>query len=147
MKSNISEKVLLGRSVLVTEKSLRVFNIESLKEVNLSNNALYVHKRIKLKNVIYTSTLYTLPEKTIDYFLGLDNGMIGKAKFYFESNGKTYVLIEEFDIVEDIDHISKVQPTSRNILAKIDKIQQKYIYLKVGIKQFISLPPNPYEKE
>lgn len=147
-KSNDGENVsLLGRSVLVTEKSLRAFSIESLKEVNLSNKALYVHKRIKLNNVIYTSTLYTLPKKSIDYFIGLESGMIGKAKYYFKSNGNTYVLMEEFDTVDDIGHISTVQPTFRNILAKIDSIHQKYIYLKVGLKQFITLPPNPYEME
>lgn len=146
-KSNDSGKVLLGRSVKVTEKSLNVFNIESLKGVNLSNMALYVHKRIKLDNVIYTSTLYTLPKKSIDYFIGLENGMIGKAKFYLESNDQTFVVIEEFDIIEQIDHFSRVQPVSRNIMAQVDKIQQKYIFLKVGIKQFITSAPNPYEKE
>lgn len=146
-ESDVSENKLLGRSNLVTEKSMRVFNIESLKEVNLSNMALHVHKRIKLENVIYTSTSYTLPKKSVDYFVGLENGMNGKAKFYFESNGETYAVIEEFDIVDYIDHLWKVQPTSRNILAKIDKIKQKYIYLKVGINQYITSPPNPYEKE
>lgn len=146
-KSNDSENVLLGRSIMVTEKSLNVFNIESLKEVNISKTALYVHKRIKLKNVIYTSTLYTLPKKSIDYFIGLENGMIGKAKFYFQSNDKTFVVIEEFDIIEQIDHFSKVQSASRNIMAQVDKIEQKYIFLKVGMKQFITSAPNPYEME
>lgn len=144
-KSNDSKNGLLGRSVLVTEKSLNVFNIESLKEVNLSNRALHVYKRIKLENVIYTSMLYTLPKKSIDYFIGLENGMIGKAKFYFESNDK--VVIEEFEIIEQIDHFSRVHPVSRHIMAQVDKIQQKYIFLKVGIKQFITSAPNPYEKE
>lgn len=147
VESNASEKVLLGRSVSVTEKSLRAFNVESSKEVNLSNMALNVHKRIKLQNTIYTSMIYTLPKKSIDYFLGLNNGKIGKARFYFESNGVTYVLIEEFDVLEDIGHISTVQSKFRNILASIDKIERKYIFLKVGMKQFITSPPNPYEKE
>lgn len=147
VKSSDDENIFLGRSVLVTEKSLRAFSIERLKEVNLSHKELYVHKRIKLKNVVYTSTLYTLPKKSADYFVGLTNGIVGKAKFYFESNGDKYVLIEEFDMLDDIGHITAVQPASRNVLAKIDKIQQKYIYLKVGIKQFITSPPNQYEKE
>lgn len=73
--------------------------------------------------------------------------MIGKAKFYFESNGKTFVVMEEFDITDQIDHFSRVQPASRNIMAQVDRIQQKYIFLKVGIKQFITSAPNPYEKE
>lgn len=146
-KSKGSEKVLLGRSVVVNEKSLKVFNIESFKEVDLSNTDLCVHKRIKLENTIYTSTLYTLPKKSIDYFIGLENSLIGKAKFYFESNGNTFVVIEEFDIIDQIDHFTRVQPASRYIMAQVDKIQQKYIFLKVGIKQFITSAPNPYKRE
>lgn len=144
-----NERVLLGRSVEITEQSLRVFNIETLKEVDLSNTALHVHKRINLKNVVYTSKLYTLPKKSVDYFIGLENGMIGKAKFYFETNDEIFVLMEEFEVVEEIDHISKVRSASppRIILARVNQIQQKYIYLKVGITQFITSPPNPYEKE
>lgn len=147
VQSNEVEMVLLGRSVMVTEKSLIVFNIESLREVNLSNKALHVHKRIKFKNVIYTSTLYTLPKKSIDYFIGLNNGIIGKANFYFKSNDKTFVVIEEFEVIEEVDHFLRVQPVSRNIMAQVHEIQGKYIFLKVGIKQFITSDPNPYEKE
>lgn len=54
-KSKTTQLTLLGRSVKVTEKSLRVFNIETLKEVDFSNKQLDVHKRINLKNIIFTS--------------------------------------------------------------------------------------------
>ncbi len=146
-KSKMSDRILLGRSVKVAEKSLHVFNIETLKEVDLSNKELYVHKRINLKNVIYTSTSYTLPKKSIDYFVGLQNDMIGKAKFYFESKDKIYVVIEEFEITDYIDHILRVQPTRRNILAPANEIEQKYLYMKIGLLQYICSVPNPYEKE
>lgn len=147
VKSNHREKILLGRSVKLVEKSLRLVNVESLKGVDLSNIELSVHKRIKLRNKIYTSTSYTLPKKSADYFIGLENGMIGKAKFYFESNDKMFVVMEEFEMVDTIDHISRIEATRRNILAQINMIQEKYVYLKVGMKQFIALAPNPYENE
>lgn len=136
-KSIVRDRILLGRSVKFIEKSLRVFNIERLKEVDLSNKQLYVHKRINLKNVIFTSTSYTLPKKSVDYFIGLQNDMIGKVKFYFESNSKIYVVLEEFEIVDYIDHILKVEPTRRNILTPANEIEQKYLYMKVGFHQYI----------
>lgn len=73
--------------------------------------------------------------------------MIGKSKFYFESNGTIYVVLEEFEVVDYVDHIIRVEPTRRNILAPINEIEQKYMYVKVGMHQYICSVPNPYEKE
>lgn len=146
-KSNVSEQVILGKSVKITEKSLLVFNIESLRETNLSNKTLNVHKRYNLKHIIYTSKLYTRPKKSVDFFIGLRNDMLGMAKFYFESNDKKYVVLEEFEITDYIHNISKVQSTGRKILAPIDEIEKKFIYMKVGLSHYITSAPNPYEGE
>lgn len=58
-----NEKILFGRSTKIIEKSLRVFNMETLKKVDLSNKELSVHKRIKLNTIMYTGTMCTLQEK------------------------------------------------------------------------------------
>lgn len=145
LKAN--EKVLLGKSVKVVESSLRVFHSDDLQEIDLSNKELYVHKRINLKHTIYTSTLYTLPQKSVDYFIELNNDIIGKAKFYFESDGKVHMVLEEYEVYGNIDHIMQVRPTHRNIVAAVDKIRQKYIYMNVGLNEYIVSVPNPYEKE
>lgn len=146
-KPLINEKILLGRKVPLIDESLRVFDVGTLEEVDLSNHSLFIHKRIKLENVVYTSTSYTLPKKSVDYFIGLHNGLIGKAKFYLEYAGKTCVVLEEFKIIDSIDHIWKVEPTRRNLLASITDIKQKYLYMNVGPHQYITLVPNPYERE
>lgn len=146
-KQAITEKVFLGRCVTIVNESMRVFDIGNFKEVDLSNRVLSVHKRIKLLNVIYTSTSYTVPKKSVDYFIGLQDEMIGKAMFYYESDGQNYVVLEEFEIIERFDHIFKVASTKRNILASINDIKQKYIYMAVGLHQYISSVPNSYEKE
>ncbi|KAG4069589.1 hypothetical protein HA402_005127 [Bradysia odoriphaga] len=62
-KPKTTKKVLLGKSVKLVDPSLRVFNIENLKEIDLSNIELYVHKRINLNDTIFTSTSYTSTEK------------------------------------------------------------------------------------
>ncbi len=104
-----SDKILLGRSVKIVDKTLRVFNIETMKEVDFSDKVLLVHKRIKLQNVTYTSTMYTLPKKSVDFFIGLASDIIGTAKFYFESNGKNYTVVEEFEEIGQIYHLSEVR--------------------------------------
>lgn len=75
--------------------------------------------------------------KTVDYFIGFQDGTIGKAKFYFESNKKIHVIMEEFTVVDYIDHIMKVQPTNRNILAPVTENKQKFLFMKVGLHQYI----------
>lgn len=138
---------MLGIGTNIVEKSLRVFNTETLKDLDLSNKDLCVHKRIKLGKVTYTSLLYTKPKKSIDYFIGLKNDLVGMAKFYLKLDNKIYVVMEGFETVDFINHISKVQRTNKNILAPIDDIEMKYIYMKVGLHHYVTSPPNPYEKE
>lgn len=146
-KSVSTEKVLLGKCETIVEKSLRVLNIDTLKEVDLSNKDLCVHRRIQLDQTIYTSRFYIRPNKSIDYFIGLKNDLMGMAKFYIILDGKIYVVLEEYDVVDSIHHILKVQPGNQNILAPIEDIQMKYIYMKVGFYQYVTCSPNPFEKE
>ncbi|KAG4071204.1 hypothetical protein HA402_001194 [Bradysia odoriphaga] len=138
---------LLGKGEVIVEKSMRVLNIETSKELDLSNRDLCAYKRIKLGKVTYTSLLYTKPKKSIDYFVGLTNDMIGMVKFYIELDCKIYVVMDAFEIVDIIHHISKVQPTNQKIMAPIVNIKMKYIYMKVGLSQYITSPPNPFENE
>lgn len=88
-KADLNSKVLLGKSFNIVETETHVSN------VNLS-----VHKRIRLKNIVYTSVMYTRPKRSIDYFIGLDSGHFGTAKYYFEANGQIYVMMNQFKMVE-----------------------------------------------
>jgi hypothetical protein len=121
--------------------------MDSSEIVDFSNINLWVYKRIKIDKIIYTSLLYTRPRKSIDYFIGLKNGIVGMAKFYFEHKEEIYVMVDEFEIFGNIYHISKVLKTKRIIMAPISEIEKKHIFMKVGINEFIVLPPNPYENE
>lgn len=146
-KPESKNRVLLGREREVRETASHVFSVSSLEILNFSNINLFVHLRIRLKNVVYTSVMYTRPKRSIDYFIGLDTGCIGTAKYYFEANGRIYVMINEFTVVDNIYHILKVKPTNRLIVASVDEICKKYLYMKVGLSSFIVTPPNSYEKE
>lgn len=140
-------KILLGSKKKVVEKLLRVFNIESFKTLNFSNISLSVHLRVRLGKTIYTSLLYTRQKRSINYFIGLKDGTFGMAKFYLEFEDKVYVVIKEFESIGNINHISKVETTSRIIMAPINDIVVKYLYMKIGLYQYIVSEPNSYEIE
>lgn len=140
-------KVLLGKSVTVVEELSRVFNFKSLEILDFSNIELNVFKRIRLRNSIYTSLLYTRPKRSIDYFIGLVNGTIGTAKYYFDCNETTYVMLSEYRVIANIYHISKVKEIGRVVMAPINEIEKKYIFMTVGSNVYVVCPPNPYEME
>lgn len=138
--------MLLGKAVNFNERALRIFDTLSLDIVKLEN-ILRVHKRIKLKGIIYTSVLYTRPKKSIDYFIGLQDGTVGNAKYYFSHGDTICVMLQAFDIIDEIDHIYKVLKTTRLIIAPVAEIEKKYLYMNVALNNYIVCRPNPYENE
>lgn len=137
----------LGKSIAIVETNLVIFHVDTLKSLNLSNVPLQVYKRIKMGKTIYTSLLYTRPKRSIDYCIELNDGKFGMAKFYFEHEEKKYVVIEEYDAVDYIYHITKVQKTKTMIMAPIECISQKLIFMQVGLYKYVVAPPNPFENE
>ncbi|XP_037048620.1 uncharacterized protein LOC119083069 [Bradysia coprophila] len=142
-----NQKILLGKPVNVKELSRHVFDISSLEILPFSNVSLSVHKRIRYAKLIYTSTMYTRPKRSVDYFIGLKSGEIGTAKYYFTYNERICVMLEEYEIIESISHIDKVLSTKRMILASVDEIDKKYIFMTVGLNKYIVCRPNPFENE
>lgn len=122
-------------------------NTGSLEILNFSNKTLSVHKRIKYQKIIFTSKLYTRPKRSIDYFIGLKSGIVGTAKYYFYHKEEICVMMQEFEIIDSIDHIDKVLTTKRLIIAPIDEIDKKYLLMIVGLNYYITCRPNPYENE
>lgn len=107
---------------------------------------LKVFKRMKMNSIVYTSSLYTRPKKSIDFFIGYCKSKIGIAKYYFEFEGKIFAMVNEYKIVEKFDHILCVQSTKRLIVCKVESINVKYLYMTVN-KEYIVLAPNRYEIE
>lgn len=147
--ANASQIILLDKAVNFNESSLHIVDSLSMEDSEDSSfdNELSVHKRIKFKNVIYTSKLYTRPKRSVDYFIGLSNGRIGKAKYYFNYKNEKCVMLDEYEIIENIDHVSKVLKFNRLLIARINEIEKKYIFMNVGLNNYIVSRPNPYENE
>lgn len=141
------DQILLGKPVNVEESSRHVFDMSFFEMLRFDNVTLSVHKRIKHDKQTYTSTLYTRPKRSIDYFIGMKCGIIGTAKYYFSYNDRICIMLEEYIIVESINHIHKVISTKRMILANFDEIEKKYIFMNVGLNKYIVCHPNPYENK
>lgn len=145
--TNMDGKMLLGKGVSIEVTASHILDVSSLEILDFVNMPLNVHKRIKLRKIIYTSQLYTRPKRSIDYFIELKNGTVGMAKYYFSYQENLCVMMTEFEIVDSVDHIHKVIKTNRLIIAPIDEIKKKYLYLSVGLNNYIVCRPNPYENE
>lgn len=140
-------KILLGKVVIIKESATSVFDYSSMDIVNLANVSLSVYTRVKYKQIIYTSRMYTRPKRSIDYFIGLKNGVMGTAKYYFTYMDKVCVMLLEYEAIDTVNHINKVLPKNRLILASIDEIEKKYLFMKVGFDFYVTCRPNPYENE
>lgn len=147
VEANVNgETILLGKAVSVSENAGHVFDTLSMEILHF-DQALSVHKRIKFNKTIYTSVLYTRPKRSIDYVIGLNDGTIGKAKYYFEYKNEKCVMLEEYEIIEEIYHIQKVLNKKRLVIARIEEIEKKFIFMSVGLNNYITTRPNPYENE
>lgn len=147
MDTDKDGKILLGKGINFEESASHVFDISLLEVISFVNKPLCVYKRIKFNKIIYTSRIYTRPKRSIDYFIGLKNGTVGTAKYYFSYKEKMCVMLEEFEIIDNIDHIHKVLTTNRLLIAPIDEIEKKYLLMNVGLNSYIVCRPNPYENE
>lgn len=56
-------------------------------------------------------------------------------------------MMTEFEIIDNIGHILKVQTKNRIVMAPIAEIEKKYLFMDVGLFHYIVCPPNKYEKE
>ncbi|XP_037052026.1 uncharacterized protein LOC119085686 [Bradysia coprophila] len=137
----------LGKSITIAEHGLFALNVVNLQRLNLSNVPLEVYKRCQLGKSIFTSILYTRPKRSVDYFVKLFGGQIGAVKFYWKMGEENFVFVEEYEVIDNIYHIEKVQSTKKVIMAPIEFITEKKIFMQVGLYKYVVSPPNHYENE
>lgn len=148
---NYDEIIFLGQPKAITEEYLQFKSVADNKTYEFHNIQINAYKRMKIKSKIYTSLMYVLPKTTIDYFVGLQNGILGQIKYYLYMDGNKFALIQQFTKVAEVNHILAVQPNNVNLLVKVEAIQKKYIYFQFetvlfkSTVHFIVEPPNDFE--
>lgn len=90
---------------------------------------------------------FTRPKKTIDYFVKLKNGIMGKIKFYVRHAGDKYFILEEFEQVEHLNHISEIESNQIVSVHHVSEIHRKMIYMNFKNKHFVTCRPNEFESD
>lgn len=96
---------------------------------------------------MYASISYTRSVKTIDYFVELQSQLIGKIKFYVKQGENIYFILEEFQLLENLNHISKIIPKQTNSVHTVNEIVRKLIYINFNEVHFITVRPNRFESD
>lgn len=122
-------------------------DIQTLRTHNISFDRSNVKVFCVLKKnlEIYTSICYNRSKKTIDYFVVLKTKLIGKIKFYIKYGKKIYFIIEEFEFVRHLHHITKIKPKQIDSIHVTDEIEKKLMYINFGDRHFITDRPNHFE--
>lgn len=105
--------------------------------------SIQIWKRIKIKGTTYTSTSAVVT-KSIDYFVQMLNGHIGKIQFFFGDERKPNVLLQEFEIIDQNFHWTEVEEIDSYKIYNYDQIHEKLLYFKAGSIQYITKEPNSY---
>jgi hypothetical protein len=132
-----------GKRIVIDEKHKQVVN-----DVFIGDR-LHIYTSIEKKSKKLTSTSYKLTN-SIDYFLLFDDNSVGKALYYFQHEGKIYVLFELYLSISNCSHLIKIQTSNSFKIKFVNAIKHKLLYIsyKLGIhsiKEYVTFPPNYYE--
>lgn len=106
---------------------------------------LKVHNDIILRGSKFTSKM-SREISTIDYFVQLKSGTVGSVCYYFSFDSILYACIDVYEIVEKFDHFIQIMPGKQKKLLKIIDFDSKLLYLKYGLREFVTRLANKYEK-
>lgn len=127
-----------GKKVIKLPTNTDIFVREKITE-----NKITIFKNIVFRGVKYTSLLHR-DISTVDYFLKIME-LIGTVKYYTIVNYNLYALIDVYKVLYKYDHFLEICRAEEEKLVKFQNID-KGIHLKFGHREFITFPPNNYEK-
>lgn len=134
------------------------FSINGKKtiKINLKDRAMFLDK-VQQQNFITIyktvvvcgikfSSLECKDISTIDFFVRLKNGLFGTVIYYTIFDNIIYAYINLYETVDTFDHFDEVKLTADKIVVKVNDFDRKLIYLKFGIREFVTVLANRYEK-
>lgn len=84
--------------------------------------------------------------QTIDYFVETEDKLIGAVNFYIISDGDLYAFLNLYENVYTQDQFLEIEATNTQKVIHVSNISKKLLYLKFGIKKYVTTIPNKYEK-
>lgn len=152
----ITEKYILSRQI---EQNARTLSDEPrIKLLGKSTDLfidgqkfLGVFKRIEINRTIYTSTTYTKPKNSVDYFVRLKNNDIGAIRFFSKHanviNLSYYKYKEVMNINCEDNQFLEIERTSIIRGTHVDEISHKLVHIVINSKNFVTHFPNSFEKD
>lgn len=115
------------------------------KGIELDVNKLIIYKKVILRGIEYTS-LRSKEISTIDYFVQLKcDDQFGAVEYFTVFYFELYALIKTYETIDEQVHFFQISCTGHEMLVKIIDCK-KVIYMKFGLREFVTLAPNNFEK-
>lgn len=108
-------------------------------------DSVTIYKKVIVRGIKYTS-LKMNDLSTIDYFVKLKDDRIGAVKYYSILNQKLHALINFYEVANTCGNFFQINRSGNQELIKMNDISEKMIYMKFGLREFVTVPPNNYEK-
>lgn len=108
-------------------------------------NSIQIWRRMSLKNHIYTSIKAT-ETKSIDYFVELKNGKMGKIWFFVQKQSVPHFLLHIYENNFRNHHWIEVKDKNYFEMYPCTYIEEKLLYFKVGSIEYVTREPNTYGK-
>lgn len=143
--ANVPEYSLGGKAVIkISPNELKIFEESKIRAE--SSNFLTVYKSVVIRGVKYTS-LQSKEISTIDYFVRLKDDKIGAVKYYTIIDFTLYAIINTYQVIDMFEHIFQIeQIVGQQQIVKISNIKEKFLYMKFGLREFVTIIANRYEK-
>lgn len=163
--AQLTSRYMIDRSIKrkLHQKGSKTFPYLSVeKTINLNtseaailneNNILFENNKVQAYCVYsrhdqrYTSMSYTAAKKTIDYFVELKHGILGKVKYYFERDNVYYMVLEQYESLNQVNHLCEVATKNIHLVCLAEDIEKKFIYIHFLNKHFITERPNAFESD
>lgn len=108
--------------------------------------------RFRFNQMVFTSTNYRKAEKTIDYFVQLNDQTFAKIIFYFKCHNcfrrsEELAVIESFGLCRMVDHMYVLEKTNIKKVISVTSIKEKFIYFNIDQNHYATKVPNYFEKD
>lgn len=102
-------------------------------------------KSVEVHGQRFTS-IHSREVATVDYILKTKDNTICSVKYFFAYRDTLYAMIEPFEIVGTSDHLKEVELTGAVEAIPFSQIEEKLVFMKIGIRKIVAQIPNNYEK-
>lgn len=135
-------QLMRGKFVEVPKAVAEELNNQNIKST--VDNKFFAGDAVNYKKIHYKSSK-SKETKSVDCFMEMANGQIGRAYIYIEFEKKIYIVFEQYEVMETLFHLKKVRPNGVYKVCSFHEIAQKIIFLKFPHAEVVSKEPNFFE--